>query len=126
VQKTIALVENINYIHLSQNIGVDTLINKKLIAANFVFRYIRQGEVISLTSMHGVDGEILEYEVTDQSKITKKPLKDIDFPKSAIVGGVVRAGKGLIPGGDFQFLPKDRVVVLTRAECIRKVETFFQ
>lgn len=125
VSKTIAMVENINYIHLSQKIGVDTLINKKLIAANFVFRYIRKGDVVSLTSMHGVDAEILEFEVNEKSKILSKDLSTIDFPKSAIVGGVIRDGNGLIPGGNFEFQPKDHVVVLARPECIRKIESYF-
>ena len=125
VSKTIAMVENINYIHLSQKIGVDTLINKKLIAANFVFRYIRKGDVVSLTSMHGVDAEILEFEVNERSKILGKNLSNIDFPKSAIVGGIIRDGNGLIPGGDFEFQPKDHVVVLARPECIRKIESYF-
>ena len=126
VPKTIALVENIDYIHLSQNVGVDTMINKKLIAANFTFRYIRQGEVLDLTSIHGVDAEILEYEVTETSKIAEKELKDVDFPKSAIVGGVIRKGQGHTTMGGFQFKPKDRVVVLSKPECITKVERLFK
>ncbi len=126
VPKTIALVENIDYIHLSQNVGVDTMINKKLIAANFIFRYIRQGEVLDLTSIHGVDAEILEYEVTESSKIVEMELKDVDFPKSAIVGGVSRKGQGHTTMGGFQFKPKDRVVVLSKPECISKVESFFK
>ena len=126
VPKTIALVENIDYIHLSQNVGVDTMINKKLIAANFTFRYIRQGEVLDLTSIHGVDAEILEYEVTETSKIAKKELKEVDFPKSAIVGGVIRKGQGHTTMGGFQFEPKDRVVVLSKPECITKVERLFK
>jgi trk system potassium uptake protein TrkA len=126
VPKTIALVENIDYIHLSQNVGVDTMINKKLIAANFIFRYIRQGEVLDLTSIHGVDAEILEYEVTESSKIVEMELKDVDFPKSAIVGGVIRKGQGHTTMGGFQFKPKDRVVVLSKPECISKVESFFK
>jgi trk system potassium uptake protein TrkA len=126
VPKTIALVENIYYIHLSQNVGVDTMINKKLIAANFIFRYIRQGEVLDLTSLHGVDAEILEYQVTETSKIAEKELKDVDFPKSAIVGGVIRNGVGHTTMGGFQFKPTDRVVVLSKPECIAKVERLFK
>jgi len=126
VQKTISLVENIDYIHLSQNIGVDTMINKKLIAANFIFRYIRKGEVISLTSIHGVDAEILEFIVKEKSKITSKPIKDLNFPSGAIIGGVVRNGQGKITMGDFQFRPKDRAVVLCRPECIHPVEEYFK
>ena len=126
VQKTIALVENIDYIHLSQNIGVDTMINKKLIAANFIFRYIRQGEVISLTSIHGVDAEILEFIVKEKSKITRKAIKNLNFPKDAIIGGVVRKGVGYTTMGDFQFVPNDRAVVLCRPESIHQVEEFFK
>ena len=126
VKKSISLVENMDYIHLSQAIGVDTMINKKLIAANFIFRYIRKGEVLSIASIHGVNAEILEFEVKPESKISKNPLKDLDFPHHAIIGGVIRKGSGHIVMGDFQFEPKDRVVVLSMLDAIRKVEAFFK
>jgi len=125
VKKTIAMVENMDYIHLSQSIGVDTLINKKLIAANFIFRHIRQGEIVSIASIHGVDAEILEFEVQETSKITREELRNLDFPKAAIIGGVIRDGKGLTTPGNFKFEPKDRVVVLSKLECIKKVEEYF-
>ncbi|MFT6211227.1 MAG: trk system potassium uptake protein TrkA [Bacteroidia bacterium] len=125
VQKTIALVENMDYIHLSQNIGVDTMINKKLIAANFIFRHIRKGEVLSLTSLHGVDAEVVEFEVSEKSSVVGKVLRGINFPKSAIVGGVIRKGKSYTPNGDFVFEPLDHVVVVSRPECIHKVESYF-
>ena len=121
-----ALVENMDYIHLSQNIGVDTLINKKLIAANFIFRHIRKGEVIDLTSIHGVEAEILEFEVKPGSKILEHELRNLDIPKTAIIGGVIRRGRGLAVRGNFRFEPKDRVVVLSKMECIHKVEAFFK
>lgn len=126
VSKTIALVENLDYIHISQSIGVDTMINKKLIAANFISRYIRRGEVISLAGIHGVEAELLEFEVHENSRITKKELKDLNFPASAIIGGVVRNGLGYIVMGNFQFKPRDRVVLLVMPEDIRKVENFFK
>ncbi len=125
VKKTIAAVENMDYIHLSQNIGVDTLINKKLIAASFIFKYIRRGTVINLTSVDGLDAEILEFEVTDKSKILKDQLCALNFPKTAIIGGVIRKGMGHTVRGDFYFQIKDRVVVLTRKDCVSKVERFF-
>ena len=84
VKKTIALVENVDYIHLSQNIGVDTMINRKLIAANFIFRYIRKGDIISITSIHGVDAEIVEFIVKEGSKITKQYIKKLKFPKELL------------------------------------------
>ncbi len=125
VQKTIALVENMDYIHLSQNIGVDTMINKKLIAANFIFRHIRKGEVVSLTSLHGVDAEVVEFEVSEDSSALGKELRSINFPKEAVVGGVIREGKSYTVNGDFIFKPKDHVVVVARPECIHKVESYF-
>ncbi|MEQ9285304.1 MAG: Trk system potassium transporter TrkA [Cyclobacteriaceae bacterium] len=126
VKKTIALVENIDYIHLSQNIGVDTMINKKLIAASFIFRHIRKGEVLNLISIHGVDGELLEFEVKPNSKILNIEIKDLDFPRSAIIGGVIRNNRGITVRGNFTFQEKDRVVVLSKPECIRTVEGFFK
>ncbi len=126
VKKTIALVENMDYIHLSQSIGVDTLINKKLIAANFIFRYIRRGQVINLTSIHGVDAEILEFEVQPNSKILKEELRNLSFPRTAIIGGVIRKNQGHTVRGNFRFEAKDRVVVLSKPECIHSVEGFFK
>ena len=126
VKKTISLVDNMDYIHLSQNIGVDTLINKKLIAANFIFRHIRQGEVLNLTSIHGVDAEVLEFEVKESSKILEGQLRELGFPKTAVIGGVIRKGNGHTVRGNFEFEPKDRVVVLSRPECIHSIEAFFK
>ena len=126
VRKTIALVENMDYFELSHSIGVDTLINKKLLAANNIFRYIRKGEVINLTSVHGVDAEILEFEVQEGSKIISEELRNLEFPKTAVIGGVIRRGQGYTVRGNFRFEPKDRVVVLSRQECIHNVEGFFK
>lgn len=125
VGKTIALVENVDYIHLSQNIGVDTLINRKLIAANFIFRYIRKGPVTEVTSIHGVDAEIVEFIVKESTNITKQYIKNLKFPKQALISGVVRKGKSIIPNGDFRIRKGDRVVVLCSSSVINKVEEFF-
>ena len=125
VKKTIALVENIAYIHLSQEIGVDTLINKKIIAANFIFRYIRQGNIISIAGVHGLNAEILEFEVGIKSSVYDKKIKEIEFPKSSIVCGVIRNNEGIIASGDLKFKAKDRVVILTKPEAIKPIEKLF-
>jgi trk system potassium uptake protein TrkA len=114
-----------DYIHISQNIGVDTMINKKLIAANFISRYVRRGNIISLTGIHGTEAEIMEFVVPDQSKITKKEIKKLNFPKSAVIGGVIREGQVQPVTGDFKIQAEDRVVVLCLPECIHKVEEYF-
>lgn len=125
VKKTIALVENMEYLHLSKSIGIDSLINKKHIAALNIFRFVRQG-VISLTGLIGLDAEILEFEVPEGSKISKKPIKDLGFPRSAIIGGVVRDDLGLKTMGDFQIRTGDRVVIFCLPEAIEKVSSFFK
>ena len=126
VRKTIARVENIDYIHLSQAIGIDTLINKKIIAASSIFKFVRKGEITAIASLHGVDAEIIEFNVKENSKITHGAIKEISFPKSATIAGVVRGDSGLIPFGNFQLIPGDRVVVFSLTESISKVEKFFQ
>ncbi len=125
VYKTIAQVENKEYIHISQNIGVDTLINKKLIAANNIFRFVRKGQVEAITSLHGVDAEVIEFVVTKNNQLTRKPLKDLHFPKSALVGGVIRGEESLIPNGDFQMQLDDKVIVFALPEAINKLEKLF-
>jgi trk system potassium uptake protein TrkA len=81
--------------------------------------------VLSLTSLHGVDAEVVEFEVSEKSSVVGKVLRGINFPKSAIVGGVIRKGKSYTPNGDFVFEPLDHVVVVSRPECIHKVESYF-
>ncbi|MGH1437535.1 MAG: Trk system potassium transporter TrkA [Lewinella sp.] len=126
VYKTIAQVENKEYVHISQNIGVDTLINKKLIAANNIFRFVRKGKVEAVTSLHGVDAEVIEFIVHKPNQLTKKPLRDLHFPEAALIGGVIRGEESLFPDGDFQLEVNDKVIVFTLPEAISKVEKLFR
>jgi len=125
VHKTIALVENADLTQLSQTIGVDTLINRKLIAASNICRHIRKGEVKAITRMHGVKAEVIEYEVMQGAKITRDIIRNINFPKNAIIGGVVRDEKGYIPLGEFQIQDGDKVVVFSLPDEISNVGKFF-
>jgi trk system potassium uptake protein TrkA len=125
VKKSIALVENMDYFDLSHSIGIDTLINKKLLAANSIFRYIRKGEVVAMTKLNNMNAELLEFEVKPNSVICNKVIKHIDFPRSAIIGGVIRDGVGLIALGDFKIKEGDRVVVCSLLKSIKGVEKLF-
>jgi trk system potassium uptake protein TrkA len=125
VRKTIALVENMDYFELSQSIGIDTLINKKLLAANNIFRYIRKGEVIAMTKLNNMNAELLEFRVKPTSKICNKVIKDIEFPRSAIIGGVIRDGEGLIALGSFMIEEGDYIVVCCLPRSIKQVEKLF-
>ena len=113
VKRTIALVENIDYINLSQNIGIDTLINKKMITINNIFRYVREGQVEALTSLHGVDSEVLEFIVHPSCKVANVPIKKLAFPQEAIIAGVIRNEESFIAKGDTYIKDGDRVVVFT-------------
>ncbi len=125
VKKAIALVDKADYIPLTQTIGLDSLINKKLIAANSISRFIRKGEVIAVASLEGIDAEVLEYEARENSPITKKMVKDLHFPSDAIIGGVIRNGESFIIVGDSQITAGDRVVVFSLPGAIKKIEKFF-
>jgi trk/ktr system potassium uptake protein len=125
IKKTIALVENMDYFQLSHSIGIDTLINKKLLAANNIFRHIRKGEVVALMRLNNINAEILEFEVKPTSKVTGGLIRELDFPRSATIGGVVRDGKGIIALGGFEIQAGDRVVVCCLPNAIPKIERLF-
>jgi len=125
VYKSIALVNNEVYTHISQNIGVDTIINTKLIAANNIFRFVRKGNVEAIATLHGVDAEIIEFVVKENSDVTKKSLIDLNLPASSIIAGVIRDNKSIIPKGDFIFKSKDKVIVFALPEAINALESLF-
>ncbi|MFH4967765.1 Trk system potassium transporter TrkA [Gaetbulibacter sp. M240] len=126
VKKTIALVENMDYFELSHSVGIETLINKKLLAANNIFRYIRKGEVVAMTKLNNMNAELLEFEVKASSAICNKLIKNVDFPRSAIIGGVIRNGLGVIALGSFKIQEGDRVVVCSLLQSIKGVEKLFR
>lgn len=126
VKKTIALVENIDYIHLSQEAGIDAFINKKLLAANTIIRHVRHGDVIDVTTLSDVSGaEVLEFKVTAKTKCLGKKIKDMNFPRDAVIGGLIRKKKGYITTGDLVLKQNDRVVVFSTPEALNEVAQFF-
>ncbi|SHJ49347.1 Trk system potassium transporter TrkA [Pseudozobellia thermophila] len=125
IKKTIALVENMDYFQLSHSIGIDTLINKKLLAANNIFRHIRKGEVVALMRLNNLNAEILEFVVKPTSRVTGNIIRELDFPRTATIGGVVRDDEGIIALGGFEIKAGDRVVVCCLPEAIPKIERLF-
>jgi trk system potassium uptake protein len=126
VKKTIALVENMDYINISQTIGINTLINKKLIAASSIFRHIRKGEILALANLHNIDAEVFEFEVLPGAKVTKKPIRELKFPRDAVFGGIIRDGNALMSNGDFQIKDGDKAIVFCLPESISTVEDLFR
>ena len=125
ISRTIAIVDNTDYFELSESIGVDTLINKKLLAANQIFRFIRKGNILELNKLNNMNAEVLEFLISEESKVVGKKIKDLDFPRSAIIGGVIRDRVGKIALGDFIIKKGDRVLVCSLYNAINKVEKLF-
>lgn len=125
VKRTIALVENMDYFQLSQSIGVDTLLNKKLLAANHIFRYIRKGEVVAMTRLNNLNAEILEFNVKPTSHLKGKFIRELRIPKEATIGGVIRNKEGIVALGGFQIAEGDKIVVCCLPRAIPKIEKLF-
>ena len=126
VTRTIAEVENIEYIHLAEELGIDTVINKKLITAGRIFKFTLSGKARFVKYMGGTDAEILEYTVSPGSPITRKPLKELNFPENAIIGGVIRGSESMIAVGDTHIEAYDRVAVFALPESVSAVDKFFR
>lgn len=126
VKKAIALVDKADYIPLTQTIGLDSLINKKLIAANSISRFIRRRELVAYTALEGIDAEVIEFIAQPGSDVTKKPIKDLGFPKDALIGGVVSGEDSFIATGNTLINSNDRVVVFCLPNAVKKVEKFFR
>ena len=126
VARTIAEVENIEYIRLAESMGVDAVINKKLITAGRIFKFTLSNKVRFIKYMSGTDAEILEFIVAPDSKITKAPLMDMGFPSNAIIGGIIRGNESFIAVGDTQIQAYDRVAVFALPEAVKEVDKFFR
>ena len=126
VPRTIAEVENLEYIRLAESMGVDAVINKKLITAGRIFKFTLSSKVRFIKYMSGTKAEVLEYIVSPDSAITRHMLKDMNFPKNAIVGGVIRGNESFIAVGDTQIQAYDRVAVFALPEAVKEVDKFFK
>lgn len=125
VKKTIALVENLDYIEISQNIGIDTIINKKLIVASHIIKHSMGDEVTSLKCLSGINSDIVEFVAMQGSPITKKPIRDLKMPVGALIGGIIRGNESFIAIGDLQIEAGDKVVVFALPGTKHKVEKMF-
>lgn len=125
VAKTIAEVENIEYIKLAEGMGVDAVINKKLITAGRIFRFTLSNKVRTIKCLNGSDAEVLEYIVNPNSLITKAPIRDIHFPKDAVIGGIIRGTESFIAVGDTTIKPYDRVAVFALPSALKKIDKYF-
>jgi len=126
VPRVIAQVENLEYLRLAEEMGVDTVINKKLITASRIFKFTLSDKVRSVRYVSGTDAEVLEYTAAPGSRITRSILKEIEFPADAIIGGVIRGGDSFIAVGHSRIEPYDRVAVFALPEAVKDVDKMFK
>ena len=125
VKKVIAEVENLNYINLAESIGIDTIINKKLVTASNIFRFTMSTDVQAIKCLTGSDAEVLEFIVKPNSPATKVRIKDLGLPEDTIIGGIVRGDKVFIAVDNMEIIPYDRVVVFAMPGSVGKVGYYF-
>ena len=126
VRKTIAEVENIDYIPMAEGLDIETVLNKKTITASYIYQMLLDTSVLNVRNLTNADAQVVEFMVSESSRITKGKIKDLHLPKDANIGGIVRAKEGILVNGDTQVLPGDKVVVFCKSEVIRQLDKFFK
>jgi trk system potassium uptake protein TrkA len=122
VRKTITLVRHLHYLSVLPAIGIDAVVSPRLSAIGRIMHYIRRGKILSVATLKEEDAEVIETVALDTSDIVNRPIKELKFPKGALIGAVVREGEVIIPGGNDIILPDDRVVIFALQSAIPKVE----
>lgn len=125
IKKTVAEVENIDYIALAESMDIGTVINKKMIAASYIYQLTLDADVLDVRTLTSADAEVVEFKAKQGSKITKSKIKDLKLPEKVNIGGYVRKGEGYIVAGDSIIEPDDHVICFCVASAIRKIENYF-
>lgn len=125
VKRTIALVENTGFITISQDIGIDTIINKKLITASYIARFIVKGDAVSSKWLSGTNAEVLELQVGKWAPATRRPIGQLEIPLGATIGGIVRGRDTLLPSRELQLKQGDHVVVFSLPSVVARMARLF-
>ena len=126
VRKTIADVENLYYIPMAEGLDIGTVLNKKTIAASYIYQMLLDASVRGVHNLTSADAEIVEFVANEDSPITRRIVKDLNLPSEANIAGIVRAGEGILVNGDTQIIANDLVVVFCKSHVIRHLERFFK
>lgn len=126
VRKTIAMVENLDYVSMAESLDIGTIINKKTIAASHIFQMMLDADVDNLRSLMLVDADVAEFTAAEGSKVTKKPVKDLRLPFGTTIGGLVRDGVGMLVNGNSQILAGDSVMVFCHDQKLNNLEKYFK
>ena len=125
VIKTVAEVENIDYISMAESLDIGTVINKKMIAASHIYQMMLDADVANVKCLTFANADVAEFKVKEGSRITQKPIKDMGLPKGITIGGLIRNGEGMLVTGNTMIQPGDHVVVFCLGMMIKKAEKFF-
>jgi len=125
VPKTVAQVENIDYIRLAEKLDIGMVINKKIIAASHIFQFLLNADVSTVKSLTFANADVAELVARPGSKITRKPVKDLNLPSDITLGGLIRNGVPQIIDGNTLIQPQDLVVVFCLDTAMRKLENYF-
>ena len=126
VRKTIALVENLDYVSMAEGLDIGTIINKKTIAASHIYQMMLDADVSNMRSLMLVDSDVAEFTAAENSPVTKKAVKDLGLPFGVAIGGLVRDGQGVLFNGNSRIQAGDSVMVFSHEHDMKKVEKFFK
>lgn len=125
VFKTIAEVENIDYISMAESLDIGAVINKKKIAASYIYQLLLDADVENVKCLTFANADVAEFVVKEGAKVTRSLVKDLTLPKGVTIGGLVRGDEGILVTGDTQIQPGDHVVVFCLSSMIKKIEKLF-
>lgn len=127
VRKTIAEVENLDYIPMAEGLDIGTVLNKKTITASYIYQMLLdRAEVRNVQNITSADAQLVEFVAAEGSTVTRRKVKDLDLPDDTNIGALVRAGVGIIVNGDTQIMKDDLVVVFCKSHVIRQLERYFK
>lgn len=126
VRRTVAEIENTDFLTMAEGMGIGSIINKKLLAASYIYKYTVGTSVSHVKCLTASDAEVFEFKIKTESKLTQKPISELEFPADIIIGGIIRGNTGFVATGDSQIKVGDLVVVLTKTSSINKLEKFFK
>lgn len=125
VRKTVALIENMDYIGMAEKLDIGTIINKKAIAASHIYQMMLDADVANVKCLTLANADVAEFVVKEDAKVTRKPVKDLGLPHGVTIGGLVRKGEGMLVSGNTMIQAGDSVVVFCKSMLIKKIEKYF-
>lgn len=125
VRKTVAMVENVDYVSMAESLDIGTIINKKAIAASHIYQIMLDAKVINMRFIMSANADVVEFVAQEGSRVTKKPVKDLGLPKEATIGGLVRGDEGMLVSGHTQIQAGDIVMVFCHNINLKTIERLF-